>query len=179
VRLVDEQNQVRPFLDLANDVLNTVLEHATQHRAGDHRVHLQVDHLAVAQADRHRVRVEFDAAREAFDDGGLSHAGFANQHHRVRPLAVAENLEHLLDFRIAAVDRRNPVLARQQVQIRREVLQERRQFESFPKPLFTELVVAHSRCDPGDQHLGLDAVMLDDGHGHALTLLEDRRKEVG
>ena len=53
VRLVDEQDQVRPLLQLADDVLDAVLEHAAQHRAGDHRVHLQVDHLAVAQPDRH------------------------------------------------------------------------------------------------------------------------------
>ena len=54
--LVDEQDQVRPLLDLADDVLDAILEHAAQHRAGDHRVHLQVDDLAVAQADRHASR---------------------------------------------------------------------------------------------------------------------------
>ena len=33
VRLVDEQDQVRPLLQLADDVLDPVLEHAAQHRA--------------------------------------------------------------------------------------------------------------------------------------------------
>ena len=53
VRLVDEEDQVRPLLDLTDDVLDAVLEHAAQHRARDHRVHLQVDHLAVAETHGH------------------------------------------------------------------------------------------------------------------------------
>ena len=36
VRLVDEQDQVRPLLQLADDVLDPILEHPAQHRAGDH-----------------------------------------------------------------------------------------------------------------------------------------------
>ena len=53
VRFIDEQNQVRPFLDLADHVLDAILEHAAEHRAGHHRVHLQVDHLAIPQTYRH------------------------------------------------------------------------------------------------------------------------------
>ena len=147
MRLVDEQDQVRPLLDLADDVLDAILEHAAQHRAGDHRVHLQVDDLAVAQADRHRVGLELDAAREALDDRGLADAGLADQHHRVRPLAVAEDLEHLLDLVVAAVDRRDLVLARQQIQVGREVLQERRQLEALAQALFAQFVVPHPGRD--------------------------------
>ena len=106
VHLVDEQDQVRPLLDLADDVLDAVLEHAAQHRAGDHRVHLQVDDLAVAQPDRHGVRLELDAPRQPFDDRGLADAGLAEQHHRVGALAVAEDLEDLLHLVVAAEDRR-------------------------------------------------------------------------
>ena len=61
-------------------------------------VHLQVDDLAVAQADRHRLGLELDAARQAFDDRRLADAGLADEHHGVGALAVAEDLEHLLDL---------------------------------------------------------------------------------
>ncbi len=53
VRFVDEENQVRPLFDLADHVLDAVFEHAAQHRARDHRVHLQVDDLAVTQTHGH------------------------------------------------------------------------------------------------------------------------------
>ena len=53
VRFVDEEDQVRPLLDLADDVLDSILEHAAERGAGDHRVHLQIYHLAVAQPNWH------------------------------------------------------------------------------------------------------------------------------
>src|SRR5205085_5515692 len=97
----------------------------------------------------------------------------------VRALAMTEDLEDLLNLLVAAVDRRDLVLAREQVEVRGEVLEERRQFEPLPQPLFPQLVVAHARRDARDEHLGLDAVMTDDRHRHALALLEDRREEIG
>ena len=147
VRLVDEQNEIRPLLDLADDVLNAILEHAAQHRPGDHGVHLQVDDLAVAETDRHGLGLEFDAAGEALGDRGLADTGLADQHHRVRPLAVAEDLQHLLDLQVATVDRGDLVLTRQQIEIGREVLQERRQLESLAQALFAQFVVPHSGRD--------------------------------
>ena len=178
VRLVDEQDQVRPLLDLADDVLDAVLEHAAQHRAGDHRVHLQVDHLAVAQPHRHGLRLELDAPRQPLDDRRLADARLADQHHRVRPLAVAEDLQHLLDLLVAAVDRRDLVLARQQIQVGGEVLEERRQLEALPQPLLAQLVVAHPGGDSRDEHLRLDAVTADDRDRNALAFLEDGREQV-
>ena len=179
VRFVDEQNEVRPLLQLADDVLDAILEHAAQHRAGDHRVHLQVDDLAVAQADRHGFRLELDAPREPFDDGRLADARLADQHHGVGALAVAEDLQHLLDFLVAAEDRRQLVLARQQIQVGREVLEERRQLEALLQPLLAQLHVAHRARRAGDTStLGLDAVAAQDRHRHALRLLEHRGKQV-
>ena len=58
------------------------------------------------------------------------------------------------------------------------MLEERRQLEPLAKTLFTQLVVAHPGGDPGDQHFRLHAVAPDDGNGHTLAFLEDRRKEV-
>ena len=80
-----------------------------------------------------------------FGDRGLADAGLADEHHRVGALAVAEDLEHLLDFAVASEHRRHLVLPREQVQIGREVLQERRQLEALLQPLFAQLDVAHAR----------------------------------
>ena len=178
VRLVDEQDEVRPLLQLADDVLDAVLEHAAQHRAGDHGVHLQVHELAVAQPHRHRVGLELDASRQTFDDGGLADAGLAEQHDRVGALAVAEDFEHLLDFVVASEDRRQLVLPREQVQVGGEVLQERRQLEPLLQPLLAQLEVAHARVQARDEHVGLDAVAPQDRDRHALRFLEQRREQV-
>ena len=179
VRLVDEQDQVRPLLQLADHVLDPVLEHAAQHRARDHAVHLQIDDLAVAQPDRNALRLELDAARQPFGDGGLADAGLADQHHRVGALAVAEDFQHLLDLLVAAEHRRQLVLARQQIQVGREMLEERRQLEALLQPLLAQFHVAHPRGESRHQHLRLDAVAPQDRDRHALRFLEDGGKEVG
>src|SRR5439155_852438 len=179
VRLVHEENEVRPLLQLADHVLDPILEHAAQHRAGHHRVHLQVHHLAVAQPHRHRFRLELDPARQPFGDRRLADARLADQHHRIGALPMAEDLQHLLNLLVPSEDRRQLVLPRKQVQVRREMLQERRQLESLLQTLFAELHVAHARVQSGHEHLPLDAVATQDRHRNALCLLEDGRKEVG
>src|SRR5687768_9924653 len=179
MRLVNEQKQVRTFLDLADHVLDAILEHAPQHRPGDHRIHLQVDDLAVAEANRNRLRLELDTAGEALDDGRFADAGLADQHHRIRPLPVAENFQYLLNLEIAAVYRRNLVLPREEIEIRGEVLEKGRQFEALPQPLLPHLVVAHPRGNPRHEHFRLDAVTPDDRHGNALAFLEDGGEQVG
>ena len=178
VHFVDEQDQVRPLLDLADHVLDAILEHAAQHRPRHHRVHLQVDDLAVAQADRHLLRLELDAAREPFGNRRLADARLAEQQHGVGALAVAQDLEHPIHLGVAAEHRRNLVLARELIEVGREVLEERRQLEALLQPLLAQLVIAHPRGEPRDQRLGLDAVAADDRDRNALRLLEDGREEV-
>jgi hypothetical protein len=75
---------------------------------------------------------------------------------------------------IAAVDRRDLVLPREQIEIGGEVLQEWRQLEALAQPLFTQLVVAHPGGDSRHEDLRLDAVPTDDRHGNSLAFLEDR-----
>ena len=179
VRLVDEQNQVRPLLDLADHVLDAVLEHAAQHRARDHRVHLQVHDLAVAQPHRHRLGLELDPPRQPFDDGGLADAGLANQHHRVRALAMAEDFQDLLNLLVAAEHRRHLVLAREEVQVRGKVFQERRQLEALLQTLFPQLQVAHPGIQPRHQHLRFNAMAAENRDGHSLRFFEDGRKQIG
>ena len=129
--------------------------------------------LAVAKPHGHGVRLELDAARETLDDRGLADAGLADEHHRVGALAVTEDLEHLLDFLVAAVDGRDLVLPRQQIQVRRKVLEERRQLEPLPQPLFAEFVVPHPGGNSRHKDLRLDAMAANDRDRNALALLED------
>jgi len=179
MHLVHEEDEIGVFLDLADDVLDPVLEHATEHGAGNHAVHLEVDDLAVAQAHRDRLRLELDPPGQPLDDGGLAHAGLTDEHHGVGAFAVAENLHHLAQLFRAPVERRDLVLPRQLVQVGREVLQEGRQLELLPQPFLPLLEVTHPGGDPGHEQLRLDPVPPDDGHGNALALLEDGREEVG
>ena len=58
------------------------------------------------------------------------------------------------------------------------MLQERRQLEPLLQALLPELVIAHPRGKPGNERLRLDAVPADDRDGDALSLLEDRRKQI-
>ena len=153
VRLVDEQDQVRALAQLAQHVLHPVFEHAAQHRPGHQAVELQADDVALAEADRQRLGLELDAARQSLGNGGLADAGLADEHHRVGALAVAQHFDGLLDLGVAAVHGRQLVLARQQVQVRREMLEKRRQLVALLQPLVFALDFLDARRDARDQRL--------------------------
>ena len=59
------------------------------------------------------------------------------------------------------------------------MLEEGRQLETLPQPLFAKFVVAHPRGDSRDQHLGFNAMVPDERHRDALALLENGREQVG
>ncbi len=179
VRLVDEQNQVRPLLQLAEHVLNAVLEHAAQHRPGNEAVQLQADHLAIAEAHWERFGLELDAACEALGNCRLAHAGLADQHHGVRALAVAQDFHDLLDLGVAAEHGRQLVLAGQQIQVRREMLQKRRELELLAKTLLVALDVADAGGDARHERFGVDAGLAKHSGGHSLAVLEQRREDIG
>ena len=84
----------------------------------------QVEHddPLVAQQFRHVARD--DLLGEAFDDGRLAHAGFAQQH-RVVLGAAAEDLDDALDFVLAADDRVELALAGQLGQVAAESFERR------------------------------------------------------
>ena len=153
-------------------------EHAAQHRAGDHRIHLQVHHLAVAEPDGHGLGFELDPPRQSFGNRRLADARLADQHHGIRALAVAEDFQHLLNFLVAAVHRRQAILAREQIQIRREVLEKRGKLEALLQPLVAQLGVPDLRVQPRDDLFGLDAVAAENRDGHTLRFFEDRRENV-
>ena len=102
VQLVDEEDDVLRAADFVHDGLDALLELAAVFRAGDHEGEVEGDHFFVAQQFRHIARGDF--LRQPFHDGGLAHAGLAEQH-RVILRAAAENLDDALDFVLAPDDR--------------------------------------------------------------------------
>ena len=91
---------------------------------------------------------------------------------------MAENLEHLLDFLVAAVHGRDLVLASQQVQVRGEGVQRLGQLQALAEALFAQLVIAHLRRDARDERRRRNALTADDRHRHAVALLQDRGEEI-
>ena len=99
VQLVDEENDVLVLGDLVHHGLEPLLELAAVLGAGDDRRHVEREHAMVAQHVGAVAARDHD--REAFDDGGLAHAGLADQD-RVVLLAARQDLHDPLDFLLAA-----------------------------------------------------------------------------
>ena len=123
VELVDEQDRVLRPADFVHHRLDALFELAAVLRAGDH--HRQVEHhdAAIEQQLGH---VAFDdALGEAFDDGRLADARFAEQH-RVVLGAAAEDLDGPLDFVLAADDGVELLLASKLGEVAAEAIEGRR-----------------------------------------------------
>jgi hypothetical protein len=178
MRLVDEQNEVRPLLHLANDVLQSFLEHPAEHRSGDERVHLEADDLRVAESHRYGFRLELDAARESFRDCRLAHTWFTDQHRGIAPLAVAENFEDLPNLAIATEHRRDLVETGEQVQIRRCLLQIRREVETLSQAFLPQFEVATMRFKQRHEEFGSGAVLSQDGRRHAACVFDEGDQQV-
>ena len=109
VQLVDEADDLAVGIDdFLHHGLQAVFEFAAELGAGDHG----------AQVDGHQLLVlelvgdvaAHDALRQAFDDGGLAHAGLADQH-RIVLGAPAQHLHDAADFVFAADHRVELALA--------------------------------------------------------------------
>ncbi len=102
VQLVDEENDlaVRLF-DVFEDGFEAVFELAAEFRSCQHRAQVERDHALVAQ-DLGHVTGD-DAAGEAFNDGGLADAGFADEDWVVLG-AAREDLDDAANLFIAADD---------------------------------------------------------------------------
>jgi hypothetical protein len=100
VQLVDEQDDLAFVLgQIVQHGLQALLELAAELGAGDQRAHVQRQHALAAQAFGH-LAVD-DALGQALDDGGLAHAGLADQH-RVVLGAALQHLDGAADFLVAA-----------------------------------------------------------------------------
>ena len=78
VQFVNEQNDVLGAADFVHDGLDALLELAAVFGAGDHQGEVEGDDALVAQNLRDVAPGDF--LGQTFDDGGLAHAGFAEQH---------------------------------------------------------------------------------------------------
>ena len=100
VQLVDERDDLpRGVLDLVEDGLEAFLELTAVLGAGHHRAQVERDDGLVAQALGHVTG--HDALRQALDDGGLAHAGLADEN-RVVLGAPGEHLHDAPDLVVTA-----------------------------------------------------------------------------
>jgi hypothetical protein len=100
VQFVDEQDDLAFVLgQVVEHALQALLELAAELGTGNQRAHVQRQHALAAQALGH-FAVD-DALGQAFDDGGLAHAGLADQH-RVVLGAALQHLDGAADFLVTA-----------------------------------------------------------------------------
>ena len=123
VQFVDEQDGVLGPAHLVHDGLDAFLELAAILGAGDH--HGQVEHDDAAVAQQLGDVAVHDHLGQAFDDGGLADAGFAEQD-RVVLGAAAENLDDALDLVVPADDRVEFALAGQLGEVAPKAVEGRR-----------------------------------------------------
>jgi hypothetical protein len=99
VDLVDEQDHAGILGGLGDDRLQPLLELAAVLGPGHHQAQVQRVDPLVLQARRHHALE--DLLGQSFDDGGLAHAGLAQQD-RVVLAAPAEDLDDAVHFKVAA-----------------------------------------------------------------------------
>ena len=115
VQLVNEEDDLPfRFLDLLQNRLEAIFKLAAVLGAGEHGAQVQGDHALVLQ--NFGYVAGDDALGQAFDDGGLAHAGFTDQH-RIVLGAAGEHLHDTADFLVAADHRIELAAARQLVQV--------------------------------------------------------------
>jgi hypothetical protein len=103
VQLVDEDDGLAFVLgQFVQHGLQALLELAAELGAGQQRGHVERQHALALERLGHLAGD--DALRQAFDDGGLAHAGLADQHGVVLGAAL-QHLDGAADFLVAADDR--------------------------------------------------------------------------
>ena len=120
VQLIDEQNDVLRFPDLVHHRLDAFLELTPVLGTGHHEGEIQGDHALGGEQFGHIALGDF--LGEAFDDGGLAHARFAQQHRIVFGPAT-QNLNDSLNLRLTPDDRIHLSLAGEFGQISTESFQ--------------------------------------------------------
>ena len=114
MQLVDEENRVLGPPNLVHDGLDSLFELPAVLGAGHHHRQIQYDDSPVPQELRN-IAVD-DHLGKALDDRSLANPGFSQQH-RIVLGAPRENLNHTLNFIVAADDRVQLGLSRQVGQI--------------------------------------------------------------
>ncbi len=107
---------------LVDDAFEALLELAAVHRPGHQRADVQL-HDALVEQRRGDVALD-DALGQPLDDGGLAHAGFADQG-RVVLGAPGKDLDDALDLHLAADDRVQLAFLRQGGQVGGQLVDQR------------------------------------------------------
>ena len=123
VELVDEQDDVAAGADLLEHLLEALLEVAAVAGTGDQGAEIERVQLLVVQRLGHVVG--HDLLGQALDDGGLAHAGLADEH-RVVLGAARQDLHDPLDLAGAADDRIDLLVARQLGEVAPELVEHER-----------------------------------------------------
>ncbi len=165
VQLVDEDDGL-PFIlgQFLQHRFQALLEFAAVLGAGQQRRHVQRQHALGLEAVRH-FAVD-DALRQAFDDGGLAHAGFADQH-RVVLGAALQHLDGAADFVVAADHRVELALTGALGEVERVFFQRLALAFAF---LRIDVAAAAHGVDRGFQRLARQAVFARQPAGIGLVL---------
>ena len=123
VELVDEQHDVAAGADLLQDLLEALLEVAAVAAAGHQGA--EVEGVELLAGERLGDVVGDDPLGQALDDGGLAHAGLADEH-RVVLGAAGQDLHDPLDLLLAPDDRVELVVAGQRGEVAAELVEHRR-----------------------------------------------------
>ena len=102
VHLIDEQDDILGPLDFVHDALDALFKLTAVLRTSDHQGEVEGDDLTVEKDFRDDARS--DLLSQAFDDGGLAHAGFTDED-RIILRAAAENLHHAADLLFSSDNR--------------------------------------------------------------------------
>ena len=123
VELVDEQDDVAAGADLLQHLLQALLEVAAV--AGPGHQGAEVEGVELLALEGLGDVVGHDPLGQALDDGGLAHAGLADQD-RVVLGAAGQDLHDPLDLALPADDRVELALAGQLGQVAAELVEHRR-----------------------------------------------------
>jgi hypothetical protein len=170
VQFVDEHDDVRVLGELLHDRLEALFELAAVLRARDDERDVQGENPLVGEEVRH-VTVD-DLLGEPLDDGGLAHAGLADQY-RVVLRPAAQHLLHPFELVVATHQRIELVLHRGLGEVAAELGQERRFLDAGQRGLLVEQlndVFAHL-VQP-------HALLHQDGGGHRPLFPENAQQQV-
>ncbi len=174
VHLVDEEDDAALVLrDFLQHGLQPLLEFAAVLGAGQQARHVEHQHALFLQGLRH-FAID-DALRQAFDDGGLADAGFADQH-RVVLGAALQDLDGTADLVVAADHRVELALAGALGQVE-AILVER--FALAFGVLRTDVLAAAHGLHRVFQRLAVEAGFLQQTPGLALVLGQRQQEHFG
>ena len=182
VDLVDEQHDVAARADLLEDLLQPLLEVAAVTAAGDERAEVERVELLARQRLGHVVGD--DALRQALDNGGLAHAGLADQD-RVVLGPARQDLHDAFDLFMTSDDRVELAVTGELRQVPAELVEHRRPRGVVARARtlaradrLLALVPGHELDDLLAHPTEVGSEADQDGGGHALALAHEAEQHV-